>query len=623
MSTFANALREDLGVSMGASVEELDRAFTALMMPTPAQRQAWRVLRDPYYAQMAEVWGEKELEAAGYFDDLASPAGLSNAHSPSPITTPTHKLTRADKPVVLLCTGAYSPPHHGHMAMMEQAREALTARGHFVAGGYLAPDHDAYVSTKRSGAENLPAPHRLQLCQLMVADSEWLMIDPWAALWTRTAINYTDIIARLRIYLRCHWHPQTEIAYVCGSDNSGFGRAFRQQGLCVIIPRDIQKAAPVTAADIGDDPLMREAIVEGRVIFAASHEPTKRISSTSVRATGEHIAPEIIGLCHDWRLDWVGKLGDEDAPSHMPGKYALRDDLEWATTPWQELVPPEKLGPALTAFKSGAVSAFRDAFAKASFPDQPSEIKVTLLDCREQNRLLQERLRESALPLLSLDLIVTAEHHLQVARLFSLSNGQTYSHALVSRPGAPPVEDQLDALVLPDEVMAVDDDIVTGSTSRWLAKELRARGCAVREMLSLLALTFPSKDSNESGDGTGEQCDGLPREIIDVVDLRDLLLGSRDAGLVVELPDGQVARAPYLLPWVSLVSRAKIPPSSERMLTEELWQLNLDFFRATGLMLSDCHPASLPLLLLAGGREDESMESFCQDRLREMRELPF
>jgi hypothetical protein len=63
---------------------------------------------------------------------------------------------RGERPaVVLLTTGAFSPVHSGHIQMMESARAELEARGYFVAGGYLSPSHDSYVSTKL-GEQALP-----------------------------------------------------------------------------------------------------------------------------------------------------------------------------------------------------------------------------------------------------------------------------------------------------------------------------------------------------------------------------------------------------------------------------------------------------------------------------------
>jgi hypothetical protein len=75
---------------------------------------------------------------------------------------------------------------------------------------------------------------------------------------------------------------------------------------------------------------------------------------------------------------------------------------------------------------------------------------------------------------------------------------------------------------------------------------------------------------------TVHNIDNLP--VFDIVDFRDFIVGSRDGGLVVSLPDGFIARAPYMSPYVSLVTRAKIPASSEIDLSIRLWEMNEKFF---------------------------------------------
>ena len=68
-----------------------------------------------------------------------------------------------------------------------------------------------------------------------------------------------------------------------------------------------------------------------------------------------------------------------------------------------------------------------------------------------------------------------------------------------------------------------------------------------------------------------------------MVDLRDFIIGAYSAGLVVQGIDANsVARVPYMLPFVSLNSRAQIPLSSMRKFSERCWTLNAEFFEAIG-----------------------------------------
>ena len=68
--------------------------------------------------------------------------------------------------------------------------------------------------------------------------------------------------------------------------------------------------------------------------------------------------------------------------------------------------------------------------------------------------------------------------------------------------------------------------------------------------------------------------------VFDILDLRDFIVGSSNGGLVVGLPNGLVARAPYMVPYVSLVTRAKVPVLSEIDLSIKLWEMNENFFKS-------------------------------------------
>ncbi|HEX2687867.1 MAG TPA: hypothetical protein VHN14_14670 [Kofleriaceae bacterium] len=93
-----------------------------------------------------------------------------------------------------------------------------------------------YVPLK-CGDAAIPAPERLRACAAAVADRTWLHVDPWEALHRRVAVNYTDVAARLRAYLRAHVDPRVDVLYVCGGDNARFAQAFVSDGGCVVVAR--------------------------------------------------------------------------------------------------------------------------------------------------------------------------------------------------------------------------------------------------------------------------------------------------------------------------------------------------------------------------------------------------
>ena len=79
-----------------------------------------------------------------------------------------------------------------------------------------------------------------------------------------------------------------------------------------------------------------------------------------------------------------------------------------------------------------------------------------------------------------------------------------------------------------------------------------------------------------------ERIKDVNERIFDIVDLRDFIIGVQNGGLVVRLPNGEIARAPYMLPYVSLKSRATIPAIKEMEFSIKLWEMNKEFYQEIG-----------------------------------------
>ena len=236
-----------LGLHEQANAKEILAAWRALPVEkqTPELKLFVKANLDRYYEATLRHYPDlNQLLPAGFFDDLREPA-LPD-YDLDYFTTPVHKIMHnilaaehADntKPyVVLLNTGSYSPIHLGHILMMNEARTALSEHYHVV-GGYFSPSHDIYVSSKYNGTAKLDIDSRIALCEEVVAESEWLMVDPWEARYNECSINFTDVIIRLEKYLAQHLKKTIQIAYVFGSDNAGFSWAFVEQGLGVCFER--------------------------------------------------------------------------------------------------------------------------------------------------------------------------------------------------------------------------------------------------------------------------------------------------------------------------------------------------------------------------------------------------
>jgi nicotinic acid mononucleotide adenylyltransferase len=594
--------------AVNVSVAELDRVFAELSDEACADpdrraiRYAWRALRDPFYRSVCRRYGPESLDEAGFFDDGATPRTIAEPEDTvNVLCTPTHKIRRllerapaGARKVALLTTGAFSPPHAGHLEMMQTARAALTERGMFVCGGWLSPGHDDYVGGKYGGTAALSAAHRVVLCEHAVADSDWLMVDPWEAQWTGTAVNFTDVLRRLHAYLRHHVADDIETWYVFGGDNAGFARAFTDHAGCVCVSRDGSSSA------VSDAAADRVLVGHDSVVFASAGASHSGLSSRAVRERRDD--PMIAAVrqqCESWRFGWhhgsVSRKPSQQSAARAY-RYAMRDDLQWATSGWQHRLPAA----ALERFREGLTSALERAFGHVTWPDQPQNIECQLIDRNEQAEYVNALQRK--VPVISLDVATEGTYQFGLSRLFACGDGQLKPLTVVQRPGTDELSEQA-GRIPPGEYVLVDDDIATGfmmdQTQRLLGPQVVAA-----ETVSLT-------------DAVGV------RDPFDVVDLRDFVLGARAAGLVMEDVRGHTARSIYALPYVRPASRAKLPPSAEWEFSRTVWQLNCDLFSETDLRLCDLDGSCQTVLTAAGYQLTALAADVCADHARRLCSLPF
>lgn len=496
----------------------------------------WDVARDSYYHDAFQTLGSMEaIEHAGYFDD-GRPEGYEDPRFDSRwMTTPLDAITRrlasapADKPlVVALSTGGFYPVHRGHTAMMDIARSALEDRGWHVLGGYLSPGHDHYVGSKAADAPD--AERRLRLCEDATADSDWLMVDPWEALHTGRAVNFTEVVARLEAYLSRHirTHRRIHVAYVFGGDNARFATAFTGRGLAVCVPR---LGFEAQVAEAFAHPLVRS---NPRVILAGENAPPA--ASRTVRSG------DATHLTERMRDAWATR------ESAKEGKLLVRDEGDWPVQMWLGRFPTAH--EAMRDFRRGITAALTRAFA---------DHRVTI----ESVPVAEQRSDDISGTVLSLDPCVPGHVSLGVSRAFAIASACRESN-IVARPGWPSLAAQLEAI--PAGVYTLlDDDSSTGATLR-----------AVQSML-------PPDRRIERVATFSSARDG----VLDLIDGRDFLAGSRDAGLVVALPTGELARVPYTLPYVRLTDRCSVPPGRAMELTRAVWELNRLFFTRVPVCIGD------------------------------------
>lgn len=609
-----NDVREALGFSGEPDGHNLlvlyQRAATQMHEPYSRGdlRVAYLIASDPYYWRtFKSTQSLQVLIDAGFFDDGLEPGDLAEKADLQFLSTSLEHVRRRvvelectgkihdKKLVVALTTGCFAPLHIGHVKMMERAKEALEEKGYEVVGGYFSPSHDDYVATKGEEARRLTIDYRSQIINKVVEDSDWLALDAWEARYAPTDVNFTSVVDRLKNYINAHIETpvEIEVAYVFGADNMQFARAFTEKGLAVCVARPGNEAGMAALAE--------KSGLTGNphILFAKSTDTD--ISSTKVRK-GEIAAFDRLSGDAAYQRMIKGEARrhtrEEEAP---PTLYLVRDDLSWAMEPWAQKADKQALQEAIVNFRAGLVRAIENAFERSRAPGYPKQVEAVLLSVDDQVDAVKDIMRLSPEKVINNDVITGGEKNtIGLSRLFALSAGQTYSHTLVPRPGKENLDQLMGRLKKGGRIM-IDDDIATGTTMRLIEGKL-PEGVSFEDKVSLSEVTFRKNHPDRE------------YAFWDIVDARDFLLGSRSGGLVVQLFNGAVGRAPYILPYTSLVTRAKIPPDQEKAFSAEVLRLNRRFFRDVwvDIQVADTDQQFQMLMKSVGFRGRMNMDDVCQ-----------
>lgn len=119
--------------------------------------------------------------------------------------------------------------------MMLLAKQELEKQGKNVIAGYIAPDHDEYVSKKVPNGYNIH--ERITIIENSISEYDWLFVDPWMGIFCKTDINFTDVILRIEEYYKFHTNKEIEVYYVFGSDCERFVYTFENMGKGICIER--------------------------------------------------------------------------------------------------------------------------------------------------------------------------------------------------------------------------------------------------------------------------------------------------------------------------------------------------------------------------------------------------
>ncbi len=518
-----------LGIPESAGTDVVDRAWQR-SQKTLDQHFAWKALRDPLYRALYQRTNSVDtLIHAGFFDDgLDCGVEELTASDPRFICTPLKKINKgisvgADQ-YILITTGAFSPVHNGHLAMMKAAIRKIEAEGNLVAGAYFCPGHDSYVGSKYGGSAKISAAERVHMLELACEADHDLSVDPWAARYLPCEVNFTDVMIRMRRYMEQHFRNDLKYAYVYGSDNAGFSEVLEGSDF---------RALPITRTEE---------------------------SSTSVRKGDLDLLPAPVReyLASKW-------------PS---GVYQIRDD------------------------KVGDPHLRRAVIDLLTETQAPNTIEV--LDVDNQRRWAREILGDT--PTISLDPLYCGTHNLDMCRVFHAADFQARG-VISPRPNCDPIHIQAERIPKGDYVL-VDDDVATGVSIRTAKLQLGIAGVNTVQDFILANL------------------DTQPDDVMDVVDVRDFMINTLHGGLVVSHLD-RLCRAPYLLPFVNLRTRAMIEPNREMALALRLWKFNrqaIAYAHGEDMKLGACVEDFQVFATKHGWSSDTTLVDYCDFHIRVLEE---
>lgn len=598
MSNILNQLQQ-LQLDFSSSKEEILQVWTNLTIQqqTVENRLLIKALLDNYYHSTLQYYPDSnQLLPAGFFDDNEE-VGI-DIQNIQLFSTPIDKILSnlkkikndiqlghiEKKPfVILLNTGAYSPIHVGHIQMMEEAKEKLSSDYHII-GGYLSPSHDKYVSSKYKGSAAYHSDARISLCQEVVESSQWLMVDPWEARYNKNAINFTDVISRLKKYLKHYINIDIEIGYVFGSDNAAFTLAFINQGISICFERpgyELQYNLIKKDQNLNNN----------RHFFIKNKENI--YSSKAIREGAIEFLPEKIK-----HLYFQYKNNNYPIYSNT---YLIRDDSQLCT----QFISDHRLNEQLENFKQQLIYSINHSFIGYSY------MKVEFLNVDIQNKYLNSSIFDDA-NIINVDLWTyrKGQYSLGISRVFELSNGQIKSDTLISRPHLKKsniVDFNQQFIDIPSgKYTLVDDDIASGRTIKMIMDKL-GDNIQIEQLVPLSQYSFHQTLGFD-----------ISYNFHDIVDLRDFLIGSYHGGLVVNLPNGEIGRAPYVWPYISLDHRAKIPHIKQKEFNLHIWKINKEFYFNLEKMLhiKDMDQYFIQFCLSIGFKEDMLMTDFCDYHIK-------
>lgn len=496
------------------------------------------------------------LKDIGYFNDGKAILSLSKINSKF-LSTPVDKIqkyiekigdidkkTKNKELVVLIMTCACAPAHQGHINNFIETKKILEKTGkYFVIGGYMVPDSDKYINSKKIDIKKYGALNRLLSATKLCENIEWLDIDPFICLYGTEDLNYSSYIDRIEEYLSRHIYTikPIKICYLFGSDHCEFGYSFigRGLGMCLLRDKNHLKIFNDTKKDLSD--------YNDRIFYEIPSNKSilnKVISSTKIRKK------------ENSKED--GKKNDNEKEKIL----FYRKDDDWV----KKVVSLPKnldLNEKKTKLYKNIIQNYYNVFAenlmnylkKSNIILEPIIENVEFQSKKRKTRKNQKKEKSRKKSRKNKSNIYLSNcpgkkksnvygnkkkgYCINISRAYSISSLFNNIPSFTNRLNYPPLKDQIlkfKKICRKDKntKKLVDDDVATGATINFAKKQLNKVNCKIKDIQVSKDLT---KEKDED-------------KIFDILDFRDLLIGIGE-GLGVILPNNERARAPYCLPYVN------------------------------------------------------------------------
>lgn len=545
-------LWEELKLNKNFKYNDVDNAYKNLNNKTPRATFAWKVLRDKYYSEIYREYEDEDLLIkAGFILDQFSLDKI-NYYNIDLLTTPFDKL----KENVNDLNNPIVLLSTGGFYPIHEGHIKMMEEAKMVLSNDGYDVIGGYLSLSHDDYISTKPYYisdqyeRINEGREYLKNNDWLMIDPWESIYVRTPINFTDVIERLKKYLQKYIDKRIKVAYIFGGDNVEFMYCFEKDGIAVCLNRD------------GYNELFSKTIKikNNNMYFIDNNNSSSLLSSRYIR---KNQSKKIISY--------------KDA-----GNYLIRNE---SLLPLSILIQDDN-----KELLQKLQEEFLNKFMRLLSNCFDNKIFIKVINMEFQLKNAYDYLQKQST--INLDSYFRGTYNLEVSRLFNVSSYQDKYIKLIGRLGNETIEEQVKKIKSGSYIL-VDDDSVTGRTLNSIKQRL-------------------PKDVVISG--TYLLANSINEKVFDVVDLRDFIIGIKNSGLVVKLPNGTYTRAPYVMPYVNLTTRASIPPSKEREFSISIWQMNKEFYQKynKNFKLKNTDPNFITLMNYIGFSNEDTMVDICQ-----------